>query len=150
MGPIVFVRYHAGSVTESAQPLANFGDQMQLMTAEFTDLTPDRVRIELLWAAQELSDREVKVFVHIIDGEGHIVAQSDALLSGGYFPIDWWRPGLFVREEHDLELSTPFDSTNYDILVGVYNPATEERLPILDAAGHPVGDAWLLPTAESR
>jgi 4-amino-4-deoxy-L-arabinose transferase-like glycosyltransferase len=140
-----YVRYHAVPVEIAPEPVANFGDALQLVTAIVEAVTDDQMQLELLWTAGESLERPLKVFVHLVDSEGRIVAQSDAFPAAGQWPTSWWQPGLYLREQHALALSGPFDSDNYDILVGVYDPVTGERLPALDGSGELIGDAWTLP-----
>jgi len=140
-----YVRYHAVPVETLAEPVADFGGALQLVTATAEVAAGERLQVELLWTADQSLERQLKVFVHLIDRDGRIVAQSDAFPAAGRWPNSWWQPGLYLREQHTLALGAPYAGDNYEILIGVYDAVTGERLPAFDGRGDLIGDAWPLP-----
>jgi hypothetical protein len=77
------------------------------------------------------------VFVHIDNGT-QVLAQHDGPPGGGALPTSWWRPGDVIDDVHVMELETP-DPGGW-IMVGLYQPATLQRLAVLGASGQPLGD----------
>lgn len=80
-----------------------------------------------------------KVFVHLVDASGKLVAQHDGEPAGNLWPTHLWRPGDAIRDEHVLALPADSPPGAYTIQAGMYDSKTAVRLPV--ASG---GDAVLL------
>jgi hypothetical protein len=78
-----------------------------------------------------------KVFVHIMDDEGRIVAQSDAVPAYGGAPTETWLPNEVVIDQHGLQMSEP---GRYRVLVGMYDPVGGQRLPATGEDGRSIPD----------
>lgn len=81
-------------------------------------------------------------YVHLRDAAG-LVAQHDSPPAEGQRPTVAWREGEYVVDRHRLSLSD-VPAGNYALYVGLYDPATGERVLTLDAAGA------ALPSGETR
>lgn len=84
------------------------------------------------------------MFVHLIDGEGNIVAQSDHQPADGLAPTSIWAPGMTVHDTHILTLPADLPPGRYRLLVGMYDAQTNQRLPITDTQLPGFNDAILL------
>ncbi|HSM55761.1 MAG TPA: glycosyltransferase family 39 protein [Candidatus Sulfomarinibacteraceae bacterium] len=140
----LYVRYQA-SAAAPAPPLAHFGQQVALYGAEATLLSPTRLQVDLYWSSLADVDGPLVSFVHV-SGDGGLLGQDDGPLASGYWPTDGWRPQQIVRDRRVIELDDKYDSTHQEIVVGLYNALTQERLPVQTPAGAPAGDTWLLTT----
>jgi hypothetical protein len=114
-----------------------FGDPA-LIELRGYDLDADAVdaslTVTLTWAAQAAPTQDYTVFVHLVDGEGTLLAQDDAPPNAGRYPTSWWLPGDVIRDPHTLPLpGTP--SAGWKLRVGLYDPATDTRLPAFDSEG---------------
>ena len=71
----------------------------------------------------------LKIFVHLLDGSGQIVAQWDGL------GVAWegWRAGDTLWQQHTIELPATLPSGQYQLRAGLYQPQTGSRW--LTAAG---------------
>jgi hypothetical protein len=112
------------------------------------DLTraPDTLEITLVWEALAASGRPgYTVFVHLRGDEG-LVTQHDGLPGEGEQPTLGWRPGEFISDRHTLSLGD-VPGGDYSLFVGMYDPTTGERLPVVDASGAPLpaGEVGLGP-----
>ena len=88
------------------------------------------------------------VFVHLIDAQDRIWAQHDGAPAAGEAPTSSWVPGQVVSDSHALDLPIDLPAGSYRLAVGMYNPATGERLELYDTAGaRQPDDRLLLPTA---
>jgi hypothetical protein len=138
----LYTRYGIKAKPALSGPLANFDHRFLLRAAE-TKLIDDRtVQVGLSWQAggQMRPDEPLPVtFVHVL-GPAGLVAQSDALLAGGLWAADWWRPGLIVTERRTVQLPEPFDPRQHRLVVGLYDPETLQRLLVVDAGGRPLVD----------
>ncbi len=81
----------------------------------------------------------LKIYVHLLDESGQIAAQWDGL------GVAWegWRSGDVLWQRHELQLSPPIPAGQYELRVGLYDPATGDRWQT--AAG---ADFVLLETLE--
>lgn len=85
--------------------------------------TADGSRLTLFWQAADFPRAEYSVFVHALDGDGAIIAQSDGPPA---VPIWCWVPGEVVADERLL--AAP-DQTRH-FAAGIYDPLTGARLPV--------------------
>jgi hypothetical protein len=112
-----------------------------------TRITPDTsFTLTLTWQAESLNDTSYTVFVHLLDDEEHIYAQCDMPPLAGTRPTTSWLPGEILRDTYTLTANANTPPGTYRLKVGLYDPATNIRLPVTDAGGQPVGDAVTLPT----
>jgi hypothetical protein len=115
------------------------------------DVRPDgpELRVTLYWRALARPDFDYSAFVHLIDRDGHIVAQQDHAPgeARGYPPRDWV-VGDLLRDEHVLT-APGLRLEEYRLRVGLYNWQTGRQLPIR-AGERQLGGALLLPPSISR
>ena len=88
-------------------------------------------------------DRNVKVFVHLVaDGRSSdIRAQADFY---PHLPTSAWLPGEFLQDQLEIDLPADLPAGRYELLLGLYDERTGERLPVFDDAGGAPGDSLLL------
>jgi hypothetical protein len=112
----------------------------------------ETLRLTLFWQARQWIAQDYTVFVHLLDSQGKIWGQHDGLPQDGALPTSVWNPGELLRDEHLLTVDAQAPAGDYRLAVGLYDPATLQRLPVFDAQGQPVGDVVLLGplTVEAR
>jgi len=131
----------AGTIPSGATPLDVRADFVRL--AGYT-LSPEMARagqplmLTLYWDAQATADRDWTVFVHLVDGTGQALAQSDGQPFGGRYPTTTWGAGEVIPDEHTLSLPDPLPPGPYQLLVGLYDLNSGERLALFDASGQPL------------
>ncbi|MGC9360822.1 MAG: hypothetical protein ACP5G7_10705, partial [Anaerolineae bacterium] len=114
---------------------ALFGERMRLVGYGL-DSSQDALSVRLVWRAEQRMQTDYTVFVHLYDpADGIPVAQDDAMPHRGAFPTRFWMSGEMVEDVISIRLEGIQPGT-YGVLVGVYNWATGERLPI-EADGGP-------------
>jgi len=123
-----------------------FGDQVRLLDYDLDPITNHESRITLHWQAAAPMGRNYTVFVHVLDAQGNIVAQDDGPPGDPFFPTSTWLPGDIVLDARMLTLPADASPGEYIVLVGLYYEPTADRLPAVDVAGHPLGDALPLTT----
>ena len=128
------------TLPETAEPLdLRFGSEMRLLAYE-TNLDEANLALTLYWQGQQRMNTDYKVFVHFFDVEtGQMVAQNDAMPRDWSYPTTFWPPGKLVDDEVTLPLDGLVNG-RYTLAVGLYNPQTGERLPVVDSNGEPVPD----------
>jgi len=98
--------------------------------------TDERLDLTLYWFAEQVLEQDYTVFVHLVDGNGEIIAQRDSLPAAAERPTYTWLPGEFIPDHYSLPLSSENNSSENDILwVGMYDSITGERLPASSQSG---------------
>jgi len=95
--------------------------------------------LTLYWQAGEAPGGPLKRFVHLLDADGRIVAQSDELLSNNGIPVPYWRNGEYVVDHP--QFPSPQVTGVQAVCVGLYDAVTEERLPVVTASGEDAPDS---------
>lgn len=120
---------------------ASFGNPHVIELTGY-DINPDKLAeqnmLDLIfsWHTPSGVPLDYTVFVHVIDENGELVAQSDSAPSAGRFPTSLWLTGEMVYDKHQIQLPPDIQSADqFDIMVGFYYWATGERLPVFDNCG---------------
>ncbi|MBN1400719.1 MAG: glycosyltransferase family 39 protein [Anaerolineae bacterium] len=138
------------AVPPEAQLDVSVGDEIHLVGSE---LEPEEaapggsVHVTLYWRALSAMERNYSVFVHALDPEGRLVAQSDSWPLANRYPTTRWRAGDLLGDRHTLALPADLAlGTELKLYVGMYDLDTMERLPAIMAGGErPDKDAVPLP-----
>jgi hypothetical protein len=116
------------------------------------DLEPTAVRpgetvyLTLYWQADAPIEHRYKVFTHLLgdafnaDTGGFVWGQQDNEPVGDARPTSTWRAGEVIEDPYALVVAAHAPGGGYAVEVGMYDPATGARLPVLDKAGNPVAD----------
>ncbi|MFO7680605.1 MAG: glycosyltransferase family 39 protein [Chloroflexota bacterium] len=139
----LFVRYHAAPAAAMPE-LASFGAEFGLHEVAVA-AQPDRIlQVDLVWSGGSAVPDNRVVFVHVVGPDG-LIAQDDGPPGQGYWQAAWWQPGLFLRDRHELRLPETAVGADYKLHIGWYDGQTLARLPVVSAAGAPLGDAFIWP-----
>jgi hypothetical protein len=101
--------------------------------------------LTLYWSARTRPSADYTVFVHLLDGSGHLVAQADSPPQHGRYPTSFWDAGDTIVDPHDLALDPSLPPGKYSIEIGLYRPENGQRLALEDGSAHPTGDHLVLP-----
>jgi hypothetical protein len=104
------------------------------------------VQINLIWQALQPPAHDYALFVHVVDAQGNVVAQRDAIMRQDEYPATRWRPDELVIDRADLPLPA-LPPGSYRLDIGVYRMETGERLPQVQPA--PEADGFTLTTIEA-
>ncbi len=127
---------------------ATFGDTVELNGVW---LTAGRdLHLALGWKALVNQPAlDAKVFVHLTNGEGQIIAQQDGI------PVHWTRPFSTWQQNEELldvyTLSIPggLDVNQISLRIGLYHPDTGARIPVsVRAGGRLPDDAVVIPVRD--
>ena len=91
--------------------------------------------LALTWEARAKVSADYSVFVHLVSKDGRLVAQQDGAPVGGFSPTSTWSAGNTVQDRHALLLPGDVGPGQYEVWLGLYNPATGERVPVRLADG---------------
>jgi hypothetical protein len=78
-------------------------------------------RVTLVWQALKDTGHDYKVFVHLLNSEGQLVAQSDAVPANWTRPTNDWQIGEFVTDTHTLDLGPDLPPGLYRLRAGMYD-----------------------------
>ena len=124
------------------QPLGTLATLTGYTPAQTTMAIHEEPEVTLVWQAGPGSaETSYTVFVHLLDDQGRLIGQSDAVPAGGMRPTSGWRPGEFIVDVHRLRLNDLARPGPAHLAVGLYEARTGQRL-----AGWPGGaDHLVLP-----
>jgi hypothetical protein len=125
------------ALPEPEVPLSAYlGDALQLVGYDLADATlrpGEEAEVRLCWRAQQPVNQDLKVFVHLVGPDGHLVAQDDSLPQGGTLPTTAWEPGHPLLDDHTVTVPEQAEAGAYTLHVGLYDVATVQRLPVRSA-----------------
>jgi hypothetical protein len=111
----------------------DFARQIELVGADL-DTTPDHLDLNLYWEALTQPPHAYTVFVHVLDGQGNLIAQQDNMPVHDQLPTSCWLPGEQVTDSYAVSL--PAEGPQPALLeIGLYQLDTGERLARTDGAG---------------
>ncbi len=93
------------------------------------------LRLTLFWQAIDQVKSSYTVFIHVADAQDRIWAQQDSVPQGGDFPTDKWMAGDVITDRYSILVPEETPPGDYLLIVGMYDPATGQRLPIKDSRG---------------
>jgi hypothetical protein len=88
------------------------------------------LNLSLDWQALEQPDRNYKVFVQLLNPEGQLVAQRDSQPLDGFRPTSTWHPDEEITDRCGLLLPDTLPSGVYQLVTGMYDSETGQRLKV--------------------
>jgi hypothetical protein len=107
-------------------------------------ITPaaETVAVQLTWQTRQTINRDLTLFLHLVDETGALVAQLDRRPFYGRFPTAVWAPGEQLTDQYDIPLPDDLPVGAYSLRLGFYDLyGSNGRIPIID----PEVDYLLLP-----
>jgi hypothetical protein len=108
----------------------------------------DLLVVTLTWRARTEVGQDYKVFVHVMDPEGRLVAQHDGKPDHWRQPTPQWEPGMPIQDAHPMVIPPDVPPGTYHVRVGMYQEGTMERLSVLSASGASASDVVQVGTVE--
>jgi hypothetical protein len=140
-GEVPQTGYAAG--TGSPQPLAPSSQPS-------ADNEPRTLSITLYWRALSEMDVSYTTFVHLLDESGQVLSQVDHVPGDGAFPTTGWLPREVIADEFLVPLPDGETTAATQFELGIYDPATGQRLPVVDGAGKVIDTRVLLPLGNNE
>jgi mannosyltransferase len=124
-----------------------FGEAIAL--EGYSLLTPqvgagDVIQVTLFWRADAPLAERYKVFVHLLDSNGQLVAQVDREPGADLLLTTSWQPGQLIVDRYGVPLPAQTATGRYALFVGLYR-LDGQRLPITQGGS---GDALRLADVE--
>lgn len=134
----------AEGLPETAVALpTQFADYIQLLGYELSEPEPvlgGALCATLYWQTETAVTTDYTVFMHFAAEDGFVQAQRDSAPAFGFSPTSRWQPNLVMGDLHCLQIPPHLQLGTYHLKVGLYNPATGARLPLLAHDGSPADD----------
>ncbi len=125
--------------TADGQPLALFGDEIELMSAAISPelVSPGSgVNVEATWRVKNAPGGALTTFVHLGDPGEAPLAQGDGPAVNGEYPTELWAAGEVIDDRYELLIPDDLEAGSYPVQIGFYDPQNGSRLPVT-AAGMP-------------
>ena len=90
------------------------------------------LHLTLFWEAQHPSSIDGVAFLHILDAQEQFLYGHDAQPTAGMYPMSAWQPGEGIVDQRILPVSN-LPASHYMIHIGVYDPISKARFPIVAA-----------------
>jgi hypothetical protein len=104
----------------------------------------ESILLMLYWRAAARPTEDAKVFIHLYDQSGEIVAQEDHRPYYGTRPPYTWSADEVLDDPYTLVLPPDLPPGRYSLGVGMYGPITGARLPVAVTADHMLSDNRVL------
>lgn len=124
-------------LADARLPRDSTDDGLQVRSGEALPLT-------LYWRALAPTATAYTVFLQVIDEDGSKAGQLDRPPCNGGCPTTSWRPGDLIGEWLEIPIDADAPPGDYQVIAGMYDLASGERLPWFDAEGLPLGDSLVL------
>jgi len=100
----------------------------------------EAIPLTLLWSAERPPTTDYTVFTHLVGPDGMLWGQWDNPPVWGTYPTTTWTSGDAVFDQYLVPVKEDAPPGTYRLLVGLYDPVTGMRLPVLDDQGEPISE----------
>jgi 4-amino-4-deoxy-L-arabinose transferase-like glycosyltransferase len=131
--------------------VVNLGDEITFLgyDSQTSVRAGEHLPVTVYWQAQREIEQSYKVFVHLYDQAGNIIAQQDRIPGLAARPTTTWETGEIVGDRLLVPIDGVAPTGVYRLVVGLYNQETGERFPAFDPEGQRLeGDRILLKQVE--
>ena len=145
-------RYVSVEPTTDLNVSTEFEDNIKLENARISGTAinaGEPICVELEWTATQTPSTEYTVFVHLLDSNNQVIAQSDVSPGSGFAPTTTWFPSQAIVDRHGLIVPATVAPGMYRLTLGLYD-LEGTQLPVRSTAGMPATDSFLLGTLEIR
>jgi hypothetical protein len=87
--------------------------------------------LSIYWQPLAQPDRDYKIFVQLLSPEGQLVAQRDSQPLDGFRPTSTWHPDEEITDRYGLLLPDTLPPGVYQLMTGMYDRETGQRLKVL-------------------
>jgi 4-amino-4-deoxy-L-arabinose transferase-like glycosyltransferase len=129
--------------TPSHPRAARLGDNIEFLGYDLASnvIRPaEPIVITLYWHARGPTNKPYTVFVHVLNAAGQVIGQKDSPPLDGAASTNTWLAGEFLTDSYQFTVAAAAGAGAASFEIGLYDPVTGARLPVLDSNGHPIGD----------
>ena len=121
-----------GRISHTPTPIqAQLGDTALLIAYETAPAQGERaLDVTLYWFALRETSANLSEFIHLLNPEDGVMAQSDGAPVGGFSPTSRWRSGELIIDTRRIVLPPEIAPGVYGLKVGLYEAATMTNLTV--------------------
>jgi hypothetical protein len=137
---------HYKTAAEDNYPInQSFGGLIELSDASVVYIPDDALRVSLIWKSLATMPTSYKVFTHVFDSSGQLVAQRDDYPHADLTPTNTWQAGQEIVDRFAVSLPPELAAGTYTVRLGLYDPASGERLMTPDSLDSIKIGQWTVP-----
>jgi len=128
---------------------ANLDDHIRLVGYDLASdnvQAGDTITFTLYWRVIRPVLHDYTVFVHLVDIQNQNQGGGDAPPLGDDYPTSYWAAGDWLADTHQIQLDANLPAGQYNLVVGLYDPTSGERLPVVGSDGQILSDRIILTT----
>ncbi|MBN1994018.1 MAG: hypothetical protein JW953_15060 [Anaerolineae bacterium] len=127
---LVLFAFPQNLANQAISPNAVFANLIALNQVAYPPTSPPgaALPLELHWQALAPISENYHVFIHLLSDTGQIVAQADGQPVYWTRPTSTWSTGRTIVDRYGLWLPQGAPSGQYQLLIGLYRPAHNQRL----------------------
>ncbi len=114
--------------------LAQLGQGIELTAIAVSPTTAnpgDTIELTVQWLVTTAPQKELTTLVHLGDSGQPPFSTGDSPPLQGEYPTGIWDEGEIINDSYFLEIPDDLEDGRYPILLGMYDPITGGRLPLL-------------------
>ncbi len=123
-----------------------YGAAVRLLGYDFQETIESGTLTEatLCWETLQTPAADLAFAFHIVGAEDALIAARDSHHGLGRYPASTWTPGVIFCDRFALPVAAEVPPAGvFGVEIAVYDPASGERLPALDAEGTPRPDDFV-------
>ncbi len=132
---VVKDRLRLFAVRPNSEDAYRLGEHISLVGYSAVTETEDGVRLTLYWRTDARLPVDYSIFAQVMDQTEAMVGQADGPACGGACPATSWTPDSIIEDTRVIPLPAGARIEGRHVLVGIYDLATGERLPVRDRRG---------------
>ncbi len=142
---------HAGYLNVQLEPIAGvdtrpeaqFENGLRLLGHSIEAVDDAHWRLRTLWQTDRSIAGDQTFFVHLL-AVNQVVYSQDGDSGGGFYPLRLWKPGDVIIDERLIDVPLQADRAQLLIELGVYDRATNQRVPVSETTQPVIDQAILL------
>ena len=117
---------------------AVFGEELEFLGFDWTGncLQGEICEMITYWRVLSPVDGSRRIFLHLVDQDGQIIVQDDALGA----PAEHWQPDDLLIQLFSIDM--PLGAEAAGLRIGVYDPVTGLRLITVEGSDHVILEQW--------
>lgn len=120
---------------------ADFGGTITLLGYDMgTARAGETLSLTLFWRVTGTPNAAYTPFVHLEDVWGHRWSQEETFA----YPAEQWSPGETIIQHVEVDVPPGAPADDYRLRLGLFDAASDTRLPRLDENGRYAGDAFII------
>ncbi len=132
----------------TSQPFAIFEYDWKLISKDVKENEMmHRWEIALTWECGQFQEENWTVFLHVINAQGTILGQGDGHFLMNSYPLSHCPPGRWMEETRYVPAAV---AETHQIIIGIYNTTSMDRLPVLQAEAPSYENAVMLYNSSSE